>query len=304
MYAEHFGLRELPFTLTPNTRFFLNLASHQEALNLMLVALHSGDGFIKVVGEVGTGKTLLCRKLLNTLDDNHYVTAFIPNSYLSPDEFRCAVASELGIYAQEKSNHDLLQSLTERLIEYAHRGQRVVLLVDEVQAMPDETIEALRLLTNLETESEKLFQVVLFGQPELDKKLDQYSLRQLKQRITYSHCLKKLDEDEVRGYINWRMETAGYSGMPPFDHGTCAAIAKASGGVPRLVNILAHKALLAAFGKGDDRVSATYAYRAIADTEGADLPASSQIKQWLPAVAAVITVAAITWTVTVLGLLP
>lgn len=304
MYAEHFGLRELPFTLTPNTRFFLNLISHQEALNLMLVALHSGDGFIKIVGEVGTGKTLLCRKLLNTLDDNHYVTVFIPNSYLSPDEFRRAVASELGIYVQEKSNHDLLQSLTECLIEYAHRGQRVVLLVDEVQAMPDETIEALRLLTNLETESEKLFQVVLFGQPELDHKLNQYSLRQLKQRLTYSHYLKKLDADEVRGYINWRMKAAGYEGMPPFDVDACTMIAKASGGVPRLVNILSHKALLVAYGKGDERVSLEYARRAIADTDGADLPTSAQVMQWLPAVTAVIAVAGITWTVTVLGLLP
>ena len=302
MYAEHFGLRELPFTLTPNTRFFLNLTSHQEALNLMLVALHSGDGFIKVVGEVGTGKTLLCRKLLNSLDDSQFVTAYIPNSYLSPDEFRCAVANELGIYTQEKSNHDILQTLTQRLIEHAHQGQRVVLLVDEAQAMPDETLEALRLLTNLETESEKLFQVVLFGQPELDKKLDQYALRQLKQRITYSYKLKKLEPDEVRGYIHWRMEAAGYTGMPSFDSEACDLIARASGGIPRLVNVLSHKALMSAYGKGDEKVSAQHAQRSIEDTEGVAVPSAAKVKQWLPAVAAVAAVAMITWVVTIVGM--
>lgn len=302
MYAEHFGLRELPFTLTPNTRFFLNLASHQEALNLMLVALHSGDGFIKVVGEVGTGKTLLCRKLLNTLDDNQYVTAYIPNSYLNPDEFRRAVASELGVYTQDKSNHDLLQAITAQLVEFAHRGQRVVLLVDEVQAMPDETVEALRLLTNLETESEKLFQVVLFGQPELDNKLNQYGLRQLKQRITYSHYLKKLSAKEVRAYINFRLQAAGHTSGALFERDAAEQVAEASMGVPRLVNILSHKALLVAFGKGDDRVVAEYVRRAVDDTQGVRLSKRNLVREWLPAVAAVIVVACVTWTLTILGM--
>ena len=304
MYAEHFGLRELPFTLTPNTRFFLNLTSHQEALNLMLVALHSGDGFIKVVGEVGTGKTLLCRKLLNSLDDSQFVTAYIPNSNLSPDEFRNAVANELGVYTQDNSNHDLLQMLTRRLIELARRGQRVVLLVDEAQAMPDETIEALRLLTNLETESEKLFQVVLFGQPELDHKLDQYALRQLTQRITFSYRLKKLDLDEVCGYIHWRMQAAGYNGTPSFEREACDLIARASGGIPRLVNVLSHKALMSAYGKGDEKVTAQHVLRAIEDTEGVTLPVVSSLKQWLSAAAAVLAVAMITWVIMIVGMQP
>ncbi|MDI3325066.1 AAA family ATPase [Pontibacterium granulatum] len=304
MYAEHFGLRELPFTLTPNTRFFLNLTSHQEALNLMLVALHSGDGFIKVVGEVGTGKTLLCRKLLNSLDESQFVTAYIPNSNLNPAEFHCAVANELGIYTPEKSNQDLLQLLTRRLIEHAQHGKRVVVLVDEAQAMPDETIEALRLLTNLETESEKLFQVVLFGQPELDKKLNQYSLRQLTQRITFSYRLKKLEPDEVRAYIHWRMQAAGYVGKPSFERDACDLIARAAGGIPRLVNVLSHKALMSAYGKGDEKVKVLHVVRAIEDTEGVALPCASLIKQWLSAVVAVMAIAMITWGVMIVGMQP
>lgn len=295
MYVEHFGLRELPFTLTPNTRFYLNLASHQDAFNLMLVALHCGDGFIKVVGEVGSGKTLLCRKLLNSLDTTEFVSAYIHNPYLSPTEFRYAVASELGIDTQYKMDHDLLQALTQRLIDYAHQGKRVVLVVDEAQVMPDETIEALRLLSNLETESGKLFQVVLFGQPELDNKLDKYSLRQLKQRISYSYLLRKLDRDEVWEYINGRMMAAGYEGTPAFSRRTCDLIARASGGIPRLVNILSHKALLAAYGKGDRQVSVMSAKRAVRDTEGVDYRFGMNVGQWLLAAAATLAVALLTF---------
>lgn len=304
MYNEHFGLRELPFTLTPNTRFFLNLPSHQEAMNLMLVALHSGDGFIKVVGEVGTGKTLLCRKLLNTLDDNDYVTVYLPNSYLSPDEFRCSVASELGIYVVEKSTHDLLQATTERLIDYAHKGRRVVLLVDEAQAMPVETIEALRLLTNLETESQKLFQVVLFGQPELDEVLDQHRLRQLKQRITYSYNLRKLTRAEVTRYIMARMEAGGFQGATLFERSACDLIAQASGGVPRLINVLSHKALMVAFGKGDYRVRRSYAQKAIEDTEGVSLPLLARLPKLLPVLGALVAGAVVTGTLFTTGILP
>lgn len=294
MYVEHFGLRELPFTLTPNTRFYMNLASHQDAYNLMLVALHCGDGFIKVVGEVGSGKTLLCRKLLNSLDSAEFISAYIHNPYLNPNEFRCAVASELGIDSRGKTDHDLLQALTQRLIGYAHQGKRVVLVVDEAQAMPDETIEALRLLSNLETESGKLFQVVLFGQPELDNKLDKYSLRQLKQRITYSYLLRTLDLDEVSAYINGRMQAAGHEGKPVFNRRTCDFIARASGGVPRLVNILSHKALLAAYGKGDREVAVSSAQRAVHDTEGVHAP-RMDVGQWLKAVAATLAVAVLTF---------
>jgi MSHA biogenesis protein MshM len=297
MYTEYFGLREPPFTLTPNTRFFLSFPSHQEALNLLLIALGSGDGFVKVVGEVGTGKTLLCRKLLNSLDDEAFVTVYLPNAYLSPDEFRYSVASELGINALGKSNHDLLQMINQSLISYAQQNQRVVLLVDEAQAMPEETIEALRLLTNLETESQKLFQVVLFGQPELDALLQRHSLRQLQQRITASCRLKPLSAAEVEGYLRSRLESAGYKGLPLFQRSAARQIALASGGIPRLVNILAHKALLAAYGKGDERITDRHVRAAISDTEGVKRHA---LAIW-PVILSAVLASALAWSLAVGG---
>ena len=280
MYTDHFGLSELPFTLTPNTHFFLNMPTHHEALNLMLVALAGGDGFVKVVGEVGTGKTLLCRKLLNALDGDDYVTAYIPNPYLSPDEFRKSFAQEIGLDVGGLEHFDLLNAINKRLIELAHSQRKVVLLVDEAQAIPEETIEALRLLTNLETESAKLFQVVLFGQPELDELLSKQSLRQLLQRITFSYELSHLDDEAVEHYIDQRVQRAGFNGMSLFKRDASRKIAKASGGTPRLINILSHKALMAAYGKGDLKVDGAHVLRAIEDTQGIVKPKNVQPLVW------------------------
>jgi len=280
MYTDHFGLSELPFTLTPNTHFFLNMPTHHEALNLMLVALAGGDGFVKVVGEVGTGKTLLCRKLLNALDSDNYVTAYIPNPYLSPDEFRKSFAQEIGLDVSGLEHFDLLNAINQRLIELAHEQRKVVLLVDEAQAIPEETIEALRLLTNLETESAKLFQVVLFGQPELDELLGKQSLRQLLQRITFSYELSHLDSEAVEHYIDQRVQRAGFNGMSLFKRDASRKIAQASGGTPRLINILSHKALMAAYGKGDLKVDGAHVLRAIEDTQGIVKPKNMQPLVW------------------------
>ncbi len=159
MYNEHFGLRELPFGITPDTSFFFPHSSHQEALNTLLVAARTGEGFMKVVGEVGTGKTMLCRKFLDALDREHFVTAYIPNPYLGPNTLLLAVAEELGIANPEGVNqHLLLKLITKSLLDSHVAGRRVVLCLDEAQAMPIETLEALRLLTNLETERRKLLQ--------------------------------------------------------------------------------------------------------------------------------------------------
>jgi len=273
MYMDHFGLQELPFTLTPNTRFFLQLPAHQEALNLVLVALSGGDGFIKVVGEVGTGKTMLCRTLLNTLDEQNYITAYLPNPYINPEALRQHFALEIGIAnALELGDLALMTRINEQLIENASKGRHTVLIVDEAQAMPEETIEALRLLTNLETESEKLFQVVLLGQPELDTLLAKQSLRQLKQRITFSCRLHPLAGDAVELYLQQRASRAGYNGLSLFSKKAVSLLAQSSLGVPRVVNILAHKALMSAYGKGDATVSALHVRRAIEDTEGVDQP--------------------------------
>ena len=268
MYESHFGLREAPFTLTPNTSFFVGHATHQEALNTLLVAVRSGEGFMKLTGEVGTGKTLLCRTFIDMLEKEDFVTAYIPNPYVGPNTLLLGVADELGIEYPEKVNqHQILKLLTKYLVDtYADR-KRVVLCLDEAQAMPVETLEALRLLTNLETERRKLMQVVLFGQPELNDKLSDPSIRQLKQRITFSYALRPMNREEVEYYVAHRLSIGGYTGPRLFTHKSGKILYKASGGVPRLVNILANKAMMAAFGEGVHEVNAKHVKLAIADTE-------------------------------------
>jgi len=285
MYEKHFGLSEPPFGLTPNTRYFLRAPSHADAIELLQVALREREGFIKVTGEVGTGKTLLCRLLLNTLtrlekEKGGVATAYIPNPSLAPAELYEAVADELSVPLPEAvNNHRLLKALNTDLIRRARLGQRVVLVIDEAQSMPEETLEALRLLTNLETESERLLQVVLFGQPELDETLSRSNLRQLSQRITFSHWLQPLDSTAVSRYLQHRLTRAGYDGAELFEASAVKQLARASGGVPRLLNILAHKCLLAAWGEGAVTVNRGHAIRAIRDTSG--LKTGRILERWL-----------------------
>lgn len=267
MYLQHFQLKEPPFTLTPDTEFFFNHGSHQEALNVLLVALQSGEGFIKVTGEVGTGKTLLCRQLLNLLDES-VVTAYLPNPFLNPTALRMALAEELGIqFARNIGQHRLLQLITERLLQLSADGRQVVVLLDEVQAMPDDSLEALRLLTNLETEKRKLLQVVLFGQPELDMRLAHKKLRQLKQRIVFSYRLQALDRKTLGDYVRHRLQIAGYNGPALYDRHAIRQLHKISRGIPRLVNLLCHKSLMAAYGSGSTMVKRRHLRCAARDTE-------------------------------------
>jgi len=269
MYLYHFGLTQLPFTLTPNTSFYLGLQPHDEALAVLLTALKTGEGFIKVIGEVGTGKTLICRKLLNEIPE-HFITAYIPNPYLNPDELRRAVASELGVKQALRMNAQLLtQRIQERLLALHLQGHSVVLILDEAQALPEDSLEALRLFTNLETESRKLLQVVLFAQPELDQRLSEAHFRQLRQRITFSYQLRAMSAHEVEQYINHRMSVAGYKGAALFSSALAKRIAKASKGIPRLVNILCHKMLMLAYGQGQYQLTTTQLQLAIKDTEDA-----------------------------------
>ena len=267
MYLQHFQLKEPPFTLTPDTEFFFNHGSHQEALNVLLVALQSGEGFIKVTGEVGTGKTLLCRQLLKVLDDSA-VTAYIPNPFLNPTALRMALADELGIrFARNIGQHRLLQLINERLLQISAEGKQLVLLLDEAQTMPDDSLEALRLLTNLETEKRKLLQVVLFGQPELDTRLAQKEFRQLRQRIVFSYQLQPLDRRTLGEYVLHRLHVAGYRGPTLYNRGAIRQLHRSSRGVPRLVNLLCHKSLMAAYGCGAERVGRQHLVRAARDTE-------------------------------------
>lgn len=269
MYLYHFGLRELPFTLTPNTSFYCDLQVHHEALEVLLTALKTGEGFIKVTGEVGTGKTLLCRKLLNEIPD-HFVTAYVPNPYLTPAELRQAIAAELHIEgADSLDQHKLTQAIERELLRINHSGRSVVLLLDEAQALPTESLEALRLFSNLETESRKLVHLVLFGQPELDERLATRELRQLRQRITFGYQLRTLNEEELGRYLHHRVQVAGYKGVPLFPPALVHLIHKASRGVPRLANVICHKALLAAFGGGRHHVTKQDIRAAVEDTEDA-----------------------------------
>ncbi|HSS46456.1 MAG TPA: AAA family ATPase [Burkholderiales bacterium] len=269
MYRAHFGLREPPFGLTPDTSFVFACTAHQQALNTLLVAAKSGEGFMKITGEVGAGKTLLCRRFLASLGES-FVSAYILNPYLDPRSLLLALADELRTPLQKDADmHQLLKSLTLALLRFARQGKQVVICLDEAQAMPQESLEALRLLTNLETEKRKLVQVVLFGQPELDEKLAHPSVRQLRQRITF-HCrLDGLDRSELDHYLVHRLSVAGYHGSRIFTRRAVRLMHRLSGGIPRLVNILAHKSLLLTYGEGGHEVVPRHVRIAATDTPAA-----------------------------------
>ena len=269
MYNKHFGLREAPFSITPDTSFSFASGVFQEALNTLLIAVQNGEGFIKITGEVGTGKTLLCRKFLASLNE-HYITAYIPNPYLEPRTLLLALADELKLkVSRDLDQHLMLKALTLAMLDFARVGKRVLVCLDEAQAMPIETLEALRLLSNLETEKRKLIQVVLFGQPELNEKLELPSLRQLKQRIAFHYELQPLSRDELDYYVAHRLTVAGQQGGTLFTKAALAKLYRVSGGVPRLVNIICHKALLLVFGEGRQQVDEKHIRIAASDTPAA-----------------------------------
>jgi MSHA biogenesis protein MshM len=268
MYEEHFGLTEPPFGITPDTSFTFSASSHQEALNTLLMAANAGEGFVKISGEVGTGKTLLCRRFLSMLEER-FVTAYLPNPLLEPRALMLTLARELEITVGAESQEQVTDKLGARLESLSWAGKRVLVCIDEAQAIPHETLEALRLLSNLETEKRKLLQVVLFGQPELDERLAQDSLRQLRQRITFEHTLTGLTEAELLDYLAHRLHVAGYSGPALFTRGAVNLLYRASRGVPRLVNILTHKSLLLVYAEGGRVVNQRHMRAAVQDTPSA-----------------------------------
>jgi len=266
MYLKYFGLAELPFGLTPDTAFAFGTRAHQEALNTLLLATDGGEGFIQVSGEVGTGKTLLCRTFLATLPAPA-LTCYLPHPNHTPRTLLWALSQELGLGLPASSNEFTLQRrIHDALLALAAEGRRVVVCVDEAQGLRTANLEALRLLSNLETEKRKLMQLVLFGQPELDRRLAAADLRQLRQRIAFRHALAPMDDDEVARYVAHRLRVAGHRDGELFSRAALAALQRASGGIPRVINILAHKALLAAFGAGADGVERSHVRQAARDT--------------------------------------
>ncbi len=278
-YLGYFGLREPPFGITPDTSFFCSHRSIDEALNTLHFVVSAGEGFIKITGEVGTGKTLLCRRFLASLPKD-CVAAYIPNPNANPRALLAMIAMELGcrVGRGNRREYRVLESfsqrlieisINQRLIEIADGGGRAVICIDEAQAMPIATLETIRLLSNLETEKRKLLQVILFGQPELDQKLMQPEIRQLRQRITFEYALDPLSRDDVSHYLSHRLVVAGYAGGGMFSGAAARAIYRASRGIPRLVNILAHKTMLLAYGRGQRAVKWRDARAAVRDTPSA-----------------------------------
>ena len=278
MYLKHFGLREFPFGITPDTSFIYSADAHQEALNTLLIGLNTGEGFIKITGEVGTGKTLLCRRFLATLSEDQ-VVAYLPNPMLEPRILLLAIAEELGLglVGLDYQFH-LLKQFNQHLLDLASKGKKVVICLDEAQSMPLESLEALRLLSNLETEKRKLLQVVMFGQPELDQKLANPAVRQLRQRIVFHYRMPGLKQEEARHYLAHRLRVAGHRDGEVFPPASARLLFRWSSGTPRLVNVLAHKSMLLAYGEGKSRVSRAHVTLAGRDTEG--LPALHWWQRW------------------------
>lgn len=254
MYGEHFGLNNPPFKITPDPQLFYRGANRGLALEALLYAIKSGEGIIKVVGEVGSGKTMLCRMLEHKLPKSIEIV-YIANPHLSPDMILYAIAIEMRLTLPPQCNQlEVMHTLQANLLEKYADNRQVVIFVEEAQAMPLETLEEIRLLSNLETAQHKLLQIVLFGQPELEINLSATHIRQLNERITHSFYLSPLTYHDIADYIHFRMKAVGYHGKPVFSPSAVRILTLASKGLVRRVNILADKALLAAFADNAHRV--------------------------------------------------
>jgi len=272
MYKDYYRLAQEPFNLTPDPRFLYLTAQHAEALNHMLYGIHMRKGFICITGEVGTGKTTLCRALLEQLPET-VQTALILNPLLDTTQLLRAIISELRIDAPPTDALEHMRLLNEWLLQADARGHNAALIIDEAQDMPDETLELTRLLSNLETHSRKLLQIVLLGQPELRAKLSQANLRQLDQRITVRYHLQPMSRDDVDKYIRYRIATAGAAQMYQrpihFERAAIKAIYRYSRGTPRLVNAVSDKALLAGYVHGTGQIDRRLVRMAVRDLKGA-----------------------------------
>jgi len=277
MYYAHFGLKEPPYKITPNTDVFFTGGKRGAVLDALIYAIRSGEGIIKVVGEVGSGKTMLCRMLQTQLPES-IETVYLANPSMAPDEVLYAVAFELQLKLPKNADKfHVMQVLQQYLLDRHAAGKQVVVFVEEAQGMPLATLEELRLLSNLETKHDKLLQIVLFGQPELDTNLNASHIRQLRERITHSFKLQPLDQQEVSEYLMFRLRAAGYFGPPLFTPAAIKLLSRTSEGLVRRVNVLADKALLAAFSENLYQVRPRHVRSAIADSEFSQ---RAQLRNW------------------------
>lgn len=267
MYLSYYNLTEPPFELTPNPRFLFFTPKHREAFNHLLYGIQHRKGFVTLTGEVGAGKTTLCRALLDHLGPQ-FKTALILNPVLTPKQLLKAILFEFALTPRGRDRYDYISQLNEFLLEQVVAGNEAVLVIDEAQAMKADLLEQIRLLSNLETTDRKLLQIVLLGQPELKEKLNNPSLRQLRQRITVRFHLEPLTEEETAQYIQHRLTTAGANGTPKFDDAAIRAIHHYSQGIPRLINAACDKALLAGYAYQTSQINKDLARRAIAELEG------------------------------------
>ncbi|MBU1222546.1 MAG: AAA family ATPase [Gammaproteobacteria bacterium] len=266
MYLDYFGLKEAPFRITPNTEYWYAGGQRGEMLAALLYAIGQGEGIIKVVGEVGSGKTMLCRKLVAQLPGS-VDSVYLGNPSLSPDDMLAAILADLGVEAPESGRQARLAQLNTTLLARHQAGRRVVVFVEEAQGIALDNLEFLRLLTNLETATDKLLQIVLFGQPELDAQLADPRIRQLKDRITLSLNLSPLAETEVAAYLRARLAVAGYRGPDLFPPSLVARMTRLSGGLSRRINVLADKTLLAAYAGQTHTLTAAHLEAAANDAD-------------------------------------
>ncbi|CAM3018182.1 ExeA family protein [Vibrio rarus] len=262
MYFSRFGFNQPPFGLTPNTELFHGLAPHYEAIHTVMSAVNMGEGIVKLTGEVGTGKTMVCRMLIEQLEDQ-YTLVYLPNPVLDGDGIRFAIAKELQVNTDD--HRAIVDNIQKKLLAMREAGKPVVALVDEAQALSDEALETIRLFGNLETINSKLLQIVLIGQPELDERLSEHHLRQFRQRITFNAQLRPLTLEEASAYIDHRITLCGGS-KNLFNLRQKKAIWRSASGIPRIINQLCHKALLLAFSSDKQTVANRHLFDAMKDT--------------------------------------
>ncbi len=294
MYLRHFGLSAPPFRITPDTRCFFAGAGRGAVLDALEYAVTSGEGIVKLVGEVGSGKTMLCRMLAERLPDEVELV-YLADPALGPEEILRAIALELGLPAAGNGRLDCMHALQHALIERHADGRRVVVFIEEAQAMPAETLEAMRLLSNLETRTEKLLQIVLFGQPELDRLLAADGLRQLRDRIVHHLELRPLDARDTRDYLEHRLRAAGLTGALPFTPAAIRLLARRSRGLLRRIHVLADRALLAAYAGGSQRVGWREMRRALNDDRGTARTLATPARLTSAALAASVAALATAW---------